>query len=207
MRWALVAGSIIVTLFAAAIAWRMWPPVQTDFCAMAERPLLFVGRQVRTQALGLFSHHGAYLAHHECRTRTVAWHETRRFRTDPSNDLLGDAIWRAMWEEGLDPRNVAVDVTGIAGIEWTIRSGRLRLVIEVDKVHSATSAEPVYPSDRERDEIRCFMGTLIERQGSGERYRVEIKQACDAWLSAGTPKQQQEAKELLQVWRSRDRQR
>ena len=113
-------------------------PTTTDFCALASgwRPLN--GARIRVQAVGLFSDHGAYLAHPECPQFHADWEEAQSFRSDPSWGALGDAIFsleEANIESGsLATNDLAVDIS--ARVRW--RGNRVALV--VDKVYSTRPA-------------------------------------------------------------------
>lgn len=149
--------TLSLVIFAICCAGCSQQPVRIDFCDLARSGGPMNGAYVRVQAVGLFSRHGAYLAHPGCPTFRADWDEATSFRSDPSWITLGDAISQNdqanLAARSFAVNDLAVDVS--ARVVW--QADRATLV--VDKVHSTNPAPRVYRDQIDRDRAYCEFGT------------------------------------------------
>jgi len=147
-----------LVLFAIFCAGCSQQPVPINFCDLADGGRPMNGTYVRVQAVALFSHHGAYLAHPGCPSFRADWNEAISFTSDPSYITLNEAISQndqANQEaRSLAINDLAVDVS--AHVVW----GDDQPALAVDKVHSTNPAPHVYRDQNDRDRDYCEFGAL-----------------------------------------------
>lgn len=146
----------LVATLALAVACCSPKATPLDFCSLVSDGQAMSGAYVRLQAIGLFSGHGAYLAHPDCPQLSAEWEERASFRSTPGWHELGEAISRVrsanIESRNLTPNDLAVDFS--ARVKWR----RDRVALVVDRVYSTRPAPPVYRSEFDRVDAICELG-------------------------------------------------
>jgi hypothetical protein len=108
-------------------------------CEIAENPDQFAGRQVRVEANGVFTRHGAYLQDAQCPALMLIWEESEGFQRSPQGDALSSAAFREQFGRFRDIR------VRVSGIVETRPARKPRLI--VDRLYSFS---PVEGTERQR---------------------------------------------------------
>jgi hypothetical protein len=154
----------VLALLVAACVDNAVQPVA--FCALAEEQPDLFPRVIETQAVGLFSDHGAYLSHPDCPSETMLWSDAASFADDPSSDELDAQLGRmtrtSMQAETLDSEDLSVTV--VASYERL--EGHRSLVVR--RVLAMEPAPRVYRDELQRQDERCYLGrgTGIDPEGT-----------------------------------------
>ena len=86
-------------------------PASYDICTLARNGSIANGSLVKTQAIGLFGDHGAFITGRSCLNSAIEWKETRDFHDGVDARRLSDAIEHSL-DDPTHPKSIEVTVVG-----------------------------------------------------------------------------------------------